>query len=250
MDTAKPALEPPINMPTYARLRESIRTDIVSGRWKLGQHLVLGELASRYETSRSPVREALFSMYGQGMIELPANKGAMVLPVDKTYLGHCFPVRRVLRLMLVKQACAIGSVIEMTELQRLLRALHSAAQAHDADVFHHRDRELHDHLDRMGGNPHALEVLAPRHDMLAALRTSRLPLLPESLQEWVSHTRRLVTAVEQRDAAEASTALVDHCTLFERHWHRLLDEPLRAGADPAAETRHRPHRWRPADRPV
>ena len=48
-----------INTPTYMRLREQIRSDIVAGIWPLGAHLTLVQLSSHYGVSAAPVREAL-----------------------------------------------------------------------------------------------------------------------------------------------------------------------------------------------
>ena len=45
-----------INTPTYLRLREQIRSDIVAGVWPLGSHVTLAQLSDHYAVSAAPVR--------------------------------------------------------------------------------------------------------------------------------------------------------------------------------------------------
>ena len=40
-----------INTPTYLRLREQIRSDIVDGIWALGSHVTLAQLSDHYQVS-------------------------------------------------------------------------------------------------------------------------------------------------------------------------------------------------------
>ena len=54
-----------INTPTYVRLREQIRNDIVAGVWPLGAHLTLVQLSTHYAVSAAPVREALLQLQGE-----------------------------------------------------------------------------------------------------------------------------------------------------------------------------------------
>ena len=55
-----------INTPTYMRLRDQLRADIVAGVWALGSHVTLAQLASHYQVSANPVREALLQLQVAG----------------------------------------------------------------------------------------------------------------------------------------------------------------------------------------
>src|SRR5262249_38342898 len=58
------------------RIRESILDEI----FKPGDHLGEGELAERFEVSRSPVREAFLALETEGTVIITPNKGAIVRP--------------------------------------------------------------------------------------------------------------------------------------------------------------------------
>ena len=47
--------------PAYARMRETLRAEILGGAWRAGEHRTLSALATRYRVSISPVREALLA---------------------------------------------------------------------------------------------------------------------------------------------------------------------------------------------
>lgn len=68
-------------------LRETVvdrlRDDIVSGNLRPGSPLRDLDLAERYGTSTSPVREALHQLATERLIEMPANRQKRVAPLDK-----------------------------------------------------------------------------------------------------------------------------------------------------------------------
>lgn len=69
-------------------LRDSVidrlRWDIVTGALRPGSVVRDLELAERYGTSTSPVREALSQLATERLIEMPANRLKRVAPLDKT----------------------------------------------------------------------------------------------------------------------------------------------------------------------
>ena len=75
-----------INTPTYVRLREQIRNDIVAGVWPLGAHLTLVQLSTHYAVSAAPVREALLLLQGEGVVDMRMHRGAVIPHVDERYL--------------------------------------------------------------------------------------------------------------------------------------------------------------------
>ena len=66
--------------PLALRIANDIITRIGMGEFGAGSHLATEALAKRFEVSRSPVREALAILLGQGVIENRRNRGFFVLP--------------------------------------------------------------------------------------------------------------------------------------------------------------------------
>lgn len=68
-------------------VRDGLRDAILAGQYTEGQQLRQDELAEQFGTSRIPVREALRQLESEGLVELQANKGAVVkgLSIDDVF---------------------------------------------------------------------------------------------------------------------------------------------------------------------
>src|SRR5918993_5038596 len=75
------------------RLHDLIREDIVEGRLKPEERLVVADLAKRYVTSSNPVREALHQLQGEGIVVISRNRGARVRAVDEEFVRNIFDIR-------------------------------------------------------------------------------------------------------------------------------------------------------------
>ena len=60
------------------KLRESIEEEVATGKLGLGIHLDEIELARRFGVSRTPIREALSLLAGEGVVEIRPRRGAVV----------------------------------------------------------------------------------------------------------------------------------------------------------------------------
>jgi DNA-binding GntR family transcriptional regulator len=98
---------------------ESLLSDVMHGRLRPGQHLVTQDLAQRYGTSHTPIREALIALAGIGMITLLPNRGATVRQVTTQDIREICQVRRALECEAVRSACGR---IELAQLEALREA--------------------------------------------------------------------------------------------------------------------------------
>ena len=117
-----------LNTPTYIRLREQLRSDIVAGVWALGSHVTLAELATHYEVSQNPVREALLQLQGEGVVAMRMNRGAMIPTVDAKYINSLYKVRGAIQSMLARDAAANATPIASSS--RIARRPSSAGPSH------------------------------------------------------------------------------------------------------------------------
>jgi DNA-binding GntR family transcriptional regulator len=60
---------------------QSLLSEVFQGRLRAGEHLVTQALAGRFGVSHTPVREALITLAGIGIIDLLPNRGAVVRAV-------------------------------------------------------------------------------------------------------------------------------------------------------------------------
>ena len=199
----------PINTPTYLRLRDQIREDIVGGIWQLGSHVTLAELSSHYQVSNNPVREALLQLQGEGVVEMRMHRGAVIPAVDERYIDDLYRVRGALQVMLAGDAARKISADQIVRLKSFAEAHESAAASGDVVASVNANRVLHRFLDGIADNALAIGIIESRSSLVDAFRRAhgyghgRLDLV-------VEQHRKLLRAVIKRDPERAARAALEH----------------------------------------
>ncbi|KJF65443.1 transcriptional regulator [Rhizobium nepotum 39/7] len=85
-------------------VRDGLRDAILNGDYEEGQQLRQDELAELYGTSRIPVREALRQLESEGLVEIHANKGAIVKGVSADEVLEMLDIRIALECRALKLA--------------------------------------------------------------------------------------------------------------------------------------------------
>jgi DNA-binding GntR family transcriptional regulator len=198
-----------LNTPTYMRLREQLRADIVEGIWALGSHVTLAQLAAHYQVSANPVREALLQLQGEGVVAMRMNRGAVIPTVDARYIDNLYRVRGAIQAMLARDAAEKITAAQIEEMQRLAATHKGAADANDVAACVAANRSLHRFIDSIADNPLALEMLEGRSSLVDAFRrskgygTGRLELVRKQ------HAK-LIQALSKRDGEAAARAALEH----------------------------------------
>lgn len=126
--------------PVRVRIAGIVRNAIMSGEFGPGEELSLTDTAARLGVSRTPVREAFQTLAAEGLITLRMNKGAVVRPVDETFILDHFRIRRLLEGEAVLRAAQNG--MDAAPLLALQKNLKSARTADEA-AYETYNREFH-----------------------------------------------------------------------------------------------------------
>ena len=161
-----------------------IADDIAMGIFLPGERLDETNLATRFQVSRTPVREALKQLAITGLVAYRPNRGSVVAEMRPVQLDQMFEVIGEL-----EATCARHAALRMTEAERQrLCDLHAqtrvAIQNQDADAYDTINRELHTVIIQGCHNP----VLI---DIVTGLRHKFLPFAAPSFVTW--HACRRLT---------------------------------------------------------
>ncbi|WP_083276940.1 GntR family transcriptional regulator [Sphingobium phenoxybenzoativorans] len=85
--------------PGRNRIYREIKASIVSSVYRMGEKLEAPKLADRYNTSVTPVREALFRLMGEGLVRSASDGGFQVQPMTHKRLRDTYHFNRDLLLM-------------------------------------------------------------------------------------------------------------------------------------------------------
>jgi DNA-binding GntR family transcriptional regulator len=200
---------PAINTPTYLRLRDQIRTDIVAGVWPLGSHLTLAQLSQHYEVSAAPVREALLQLQGEGVVDMRMHRGAVIPHVDERYIDNIYKLRGALQGMLAREAALRAKPADVKRLQALADAHETLAATGNVAATVQANRALHHFMDTLADNPHAVEVLDTRASLVDAFRRLH-GYGANRLDTVIAQHRKLVRAIARGDADKAAAVATEH----------------------------------------
>lgn len=170
-----------------------LRTDIMMGHLRPGTYIRLDETGAALGVSITPVREALRTLRGEGMVALEPHRGHVVVPLTRGEVEDIFWLQATIARELAATAAERITEAEIDELERLNEALAAAVDQHEPDeiasaefAFHrafnrstgriklawfllHVARYLPGHI--FAGNPQwGASAVAGHREMIAALR--------------------------------------------------------------------------------
>ena len=212
-----------INTPTYLRLREQIRSDIVDGIWALGSHVTLAELSDHYQVSANPVREALLQLQGEGMVEMRMHRGAVIPAVDERYIDNLYQLRGAIQVALSREAARRATAADFDAIDALHSAYVRGAAANDAAACVQANRELHQYIDGLADNPLALDILRSRSGLVDAFRRAhgygagRLDIV-------VEQHAKIIAAMRARDVDAVALSVLEHTESSRLDLLKLLRE--------------------------
>jgi DNA-binding GntR family transcriptional regulator len=216
--------------PTYARLRDQIRSDVVSGVWSLGQHMTMAELSSHYGVSANPVREALHQLQGEGVVEMRENRGAVVRQVDPVFVKNVYDVRGAIEGMLVAEATRRATAEDLAAIEVLIEKFEVVAKGGTTDAIVRANRELHRTINVIADNPVASEIFDGRSTLIDALRL-KLGTRPGRLDIIIAEHRNIFNAIKSRDPERAFAVAQAHTRSARDHMLQNINEA--AGTVPA-----------------
>jgi len=141
---------------TYQGLLMALRADIRSGHFPPGARLKVAELTKRYNTSAMPVRQALVELQSQGMISIPANRGASVRIVDEELLNNLCDLRKVLLSLLIRRFVERATPADIDQLERFEDAMDRAETNEERSIANDL---FFEQIDDVAGNPEASDAL-------------------------------------------------------------------------------------------
>ncbi|MFD3485271.1 GntR family transcriptional regulator [Streptomyces sp. NPDC058665] len=189
---------------------EAVKHSILTGDLSPGQALVETELAARFGVSKTPVREALKTLAGTGLVVMSQFKGVTVRAVDAAMAHEVYDVR-----LLLEPEALRRSLARRAPLDGARDALVRADAAVDRAERSLANRKFHRELYVSCGNPLLVRMLDEIRDQAALVSTVAWAAQPSWEREAGEH-REILRLARAGDAAGAALALHDHITSFVR----------------------------------
>jgi DNA-binding GntR family transcriptional regulator len=202
-------------VPLAQQAYDSIRHELLSGRWSPEERLTEEQVARRLSISRTPAREALQRLVLMGSLDsVPGGGYAQRTLNARAVREHCE-----LRLLLEPEAAALACARDRPELATLLETKDLRRPALDPA----RDMRFHVAIAEVSGNEVLAGLVRTLNERAAIHRLYGHGLDTRLRDRLEDGHAQVVVALEARDPAAAFSAMSDHLRLEQ---DLMLLEPL------------------------
>ena len=182
---------------------EQIRRRILDNVWPPGHRALEQEVALAMGMSRTPVREALMRLSGEGLVEVIPRHGMRVLPVSPTDMREIYEILTALECMAAELlARRQPSAAELKPLIDATKAMDKALKLEDLDAWAAADERFHAQLLELAGNRQLQATVLNYWDRAHRARLFTLRLRPKP----VNSTKEHMQMVERLRAGDAEGA--------------------------------------------
>jgi DNA-binding GntR family transcriptional regulator len=201
----------------YQRLRDMI----VSLQLQPGALINDAALMDELKLGRTPIREAIQRLAGEGLVVLRPRRGAFVAGLSLLDLQQIFEMRRAIEGYAASLAAERATPADLAALNAALDQLQHAGAAADPQALIEVDRAFHRALARAAHNRFLEITLSRMYNLNLRLWYLALHKIGP-MHDAVSEHRRVLDAITRRDSAQAEAAIRAHITDFQQRIRALL----------------------------
>lgn len=198
-----------------ASVYEKIREDIISGRLKANERLVVADLAKQHQTSTNPIREALQLLRGEGFVIIAPNRGARVRPINQDFVRDIYEIGVLIEPALTRWFVGMATPADIVELE----AVQAEIEANNfLDPIRHSelDTRFHTIMYERHYNRHAAELWWKHREVLRAVSRRFNFTLARRVQVIREH-RELIQHIKNGEAEAAAALIGRHVEGSGRH---------------------------------
>ena len=209
---------------------ELILEDIIQSLLSENDRLVTQKLSERYGVSHTPIREALITLSGIGLISLEPNRGAIVRSITEKYVREICDFRSILEKEAVKLACGNISQIQLYSMRERIERLIDVSEGMGVPAYEDArllDNELHDLIANSCGNSFLCREIHRLKVLFRTFRNVGIKMdqakydhrkMVKDSQEHLAITNALI----QDDRKDAVKQMGQHVEGAYKHWIQTL----------------------------
>lgn len=193
-----------------ARVYQALKQDIIRGVFQPGEALSEKDLAKRYRSSRTPVREAAVRLQQENLMQIVANRGYFITQITIQNVNETYDFRAAVEGGAAELAAQCnweqGAIDRLAELAR---AEYGGADRESHVRFIELDSEFHIGIAQLTRNPLLVRAVAEMRCQMERIMYASLAIgyhgeLPSS------EHRGIVEAIQKRDPQLARKRMCDH----------------------------------------
>lgn len=184
-----------------------VRRRIFDGGYAAGEYVRLDQLATELGISVTPVREALFELRAEGLLDQQPHRGFVVLPVTKRDLADVADVQAFVGGELAARAAAAITDEQLAELHEIQSRLEQAYAGDDEERTVRLNHDFHRAINVAAGSPKLAQVMS---QITRYAPEAVFPGISGWPQRSMGDHRRVLDALAAHDETLARTAMAEH----------------------------------------
>ena len=194
---------------------EKLRVRIITNRVAPGEILKEKDLMAQLAIGRSPLREILFRLQEENLIKPLPRLGYMVTTLDIFEVRELVELRRELEGYAGYLAAQRITTEQLADLRAMMREAETeTAETKDvSNITEYFDTRFHSLLYQAAGNQKLVKVLQDLHIVMLRI-WFHVGLGAIGFAHQAQNLYQVMAALEQRDPANARTAMEDHVDIY------------------------------------
>jgi DNA-binding GntR family transcriptional regulator len=189
----------------YRLLREAILT----GQISMGTRINELELATAWNVSRTPIRDALRRLEAEGLVQAVPGRGVMVPVLSLGDVDELYELREVLEARAARRAASSAGPELQARLNDLIRAFGASLKGADVDRMIAIDGDIHAAVAAASGSARLAQAVEAVRAQVQPIKQRSFHVrgrAAKSLREMA----KLVAAIRARDGVRAEAAMREH----------------------------------------
>ena len=200
----------------YSDLYAGVLAQIMKGEFAPGSRLVEEELARTYNVSRTPIREVLFALERDGLVERTRNRGARVASFTADDVEEIYEIRKALECAAIGHANGNVKLADLLQLAEKLEKLKTETRPKWKEEQAAIDMDLHRLIVAASANRRMIAYLENISVLIHSLRLLGYRDEAHARQAGEEHLQ-IVKALLRRDVREAQQLLSSHLEQSKRN---------------------------------
>ena len=204
------------------RIYKELRRSIIMGHRIPGSRLIVKDIARHYNTSVTPIRDALQMLSQEGLVTIKPRSGYYVTALTLKQLRDLLDMRRILEVAAIEKA-VLRIMPEQLEELRKVHAGYTGEDEASCERYTEENRKFHYLIAVASGNMALAEAVKKLHERLA-----RFMVVQRIGERQIRMHNRIIEALEEHDIEKARQAMSDEVNPSQE---AILDTVMDEGAD-------------------
>lgn len=191
---------------------QHIKSRIINGSYAPGDTILETRLTEELGVSRTPVREAIWLLEVEGLVETTAKKGAIVLGITPKDVSDIFAMRQLLEGLAARWAAERLTDAEIKDLQKICDLSEFYVQKRETEEITELDNKFHHIIYEASGSKMLNLTLSNLHRYSQPARLHSINI-ENRFSESVTEHLALLEAFRNRDPEAAEKAMTHHVSM-------------------------------------